>query len=97
MQKKSIQSWPAGSPCPIPCYPSFKSLLSSASHHFADDSGKEWPLGDSAMKKAASLVINDGLPFWAIKRMFQEAAPLPSFDTFAETMLSVMYANMGAS
>lgn len=86
-----ITPWRYKTECPLPVYPELKALLGKASHHFADDSAKEWPEAREAVEEAAILVINARLPFWAIKRMFEEIKPLVGFDSFISAMFTAIY------
>ncbi len=80
----SVKPWHSGSVCPEDGYANFAKALHQASHHYADDNGKEWEQGHRCMKQAADIAINAAWPYWAMKRMYKEAAPLPSFDSFME-------------
>lgn len=79
---KAVQPWPANTVCPEPDYPDFAKALNQASHHFADDSGKEWSAANACMDRAAEIAANAAWPYWAMKRMYQEIRPLPTFDDF---------------
>ena len=81
---KAVMPWPAGTICPEASYPEFSHELKMASHHFADDSGREWGAANDCMKRAAEIAVSALWPYWAMKRMYQEIAPLPSFDSFME-------------
>jgi hypothetical protein len=78
----AVRPWPAGAVCPEPSYPDFAGALKRASHHFADDSGKEWGSANACMDRAAEIAINAAWPYWAMKRMYAEIGPLPTFDNF---------------
>lgn len=80
----SVTPWPAGSVCSEVGYADFAKALHQASHHYADDRGKKWGHGNRCMEQAADIAINAAWPYWAMKRMHKEAAPLPSFDSFME-------------
>jgi hypothetical protein len=80
----SIKPWPAGSVCPEDGYADFAKALNDASHHFADDSGKEWGQANRCMERAVEIAANETWPYWVMKRMHKEVAPLPSFDSFME-------------
>ena len=84
LNKYAVKPWPAGGVCPEKDYADFAAALNKASHHFADDSGKEWGAADDWMSAAADIAIGVNWPYWAIKRMYREIAPLPTFDTFME-------------
>lgn len=62
--------------------------LSSASHHYADDSGKEWGVGRAAVKSAARHVNALGLGFNAAHRLHKHTSQLVSFDEFINAVLS---------
>ena len=79
---RAVKPWPAGSVCPEQGYADFADALKQASHHYADDSGKEWGSADGCMKGAAEIAASASWPYWAMKRMYAEIAPLPSFDNF---------------
>lgn len=81
---KAVQPWISGTVCPEPEYADFASALNLASHHFADDSAKEWGAAKACMKRAVEVAVNASWPYWAMKRMYREIAPLPSFDSFME-------------
>lgn len=78
----AVQPWPSGTICPEKDYPEFSKALNQASHHFADDSGKEWGQADACMARAAEIAVNAAWPYWAVKRMYAEIGPLPTFDNF---------------
>ena len=80
----TVKPWPADTVCPEKDYPAFAEELKQASHHYADDSGKEWGQANLCMERAADTAINAAWPYWAMKRMYREIAPLPSFDSFME-------------
>jgi hypothetical protein len=79
-----ITPWPAGAVCPEADYAAFAEALNNASHHFADDSGKEWGAANRCMERAAGIAINARWPYWAMQRMHKEIAPLPRFDDFMQ-------------
>lgn len=79
-----VMPWLAGTICPEPAYDDFASALNQASHHFADDSGKEWGRANDCMARAAEVAISARWPYWAMKRMHNEIGPLPTFDNFME-------------
>lgn len=79
---KPVKPWPAGTTCPEPDYPAFADALRRASYHYADDKGDEWADGDACMEQAVEIAINAGWPYWAMKRMYAEITPLPTFDSF---------------
>lgn len=81
----AVQPWRSGTVCPEPGYAEFAAALNRASHHFADDSGREWGVARACMKRAAEVAISARWPYWVMKRMHQEIAPLPTFDSFMET------------
>lgn len=87
-----VPPWPAGTICPEPAYADFADALNSASHHFADDSGKEWGLGDKYMARAAEVAISARWPYWAMKRMHKEIAPLPTFDNLMDVYCKLLMA-----
>lgn len=89
---KPVKPWPTGSACPEPAYPDFAKALKQASHHFADDSGKEWGAAHDCMDQAVSIAIEARWPHWAMKRMYREIGPLPSFDDFMERYCKVLLA-----
>lgn len=80
----AVQPWPAGTFCPEPAYADFADALNRASHHFADDSTKEWGLANECIARAAEIAISARWPYWAMKRMHNEIGPLPTFDSFME-------------
>lgn len=82
MSNKPVSPWPAGTDCPEPVFPAFKKALISASFHYADDSGSEWGSAGDRMREAARIAVEAEWPYWAIKRMYGEIKPLPSFDEF---------------
>lgn len=82
LNKYAVAPWPAGTTCPEQGYAEFAAALNKASHHFADDSGKEWGQAGDCMKKAVEIAINARWPYWAMQRMYREIAPLPTFDHF---------------
>lgn len=78
----TVTPWRAGTVCPETSYPDFAKALGIASHHFADDSGKEWGAANDCMDQAAEIAVNAAWPYWAMKRMYAEIGPLPTFDNF---------------
>lgn len=52
------------------------SLLSSASYHYADDSGKEWGTANMKKMEAAALINQHKLGFFAIECLYKEAPQL---------------------
>ena len=92
--KTNVKPWPAGTVCPEKGYADFAAALNKASHHFADDSGKEWGAANDWMDAAADIAIDARWPYWAMKRMYREVAPLPSFDTFMEGYCRTALANL---
>lgn len=93
---KPVQPWPAGTGCPEPQYPDFAKALGMASHHFADDSGKEWGAARLCMNRAAEIAIAAQWPYWAMKRMYAEIGPLPTFDSFMETYCKALHTRRAA-
>lgn len=61
--------------------------LSRASHNYADDSGKEWGIGDSHKHKAAAEVNRLRLSFRAIKALHEHAPQLVSLSDFIDAVL----------
>lgn len=51
-------------------------LLSSASYHYADDSGGEWGRASLAKMEAAAIINQHKLSFYAIKALYEEAPQL---------------------
>jgi hypothetical protein len=92
-----VQPWPAGSVCPEAGYADFAKALNDASHHYADDSGKEWGQAGACMERAVNVAINSAWPYWVIKRMHREIAPLPSFDSFMEAYCKRLLADAQVS
>lgn len=88
----AVLPWPAGTICPEPAYVDFADALNKASHHFADDSGREWGLADGHMARAAEVAISARWPYWAMRRMFNEIAPLPTFHSFMEVYCRLLMA-----
>jgi hypothetical protein len=82
MTFKSVKIWSRDEPCPEPDFPAFKRALVNASYHYADDSGGEWGSAGECMREAARIAVEAAWPYWAIKRMYEEAKPLPGFDDF---------------
>ena len=79
---RAVKPWPAGTICPEQDYSAFANELNMASHHYADDSGKEWGIASDCMNRAAEIAVNASWPYWAMQRMYREIAPLPTFDNF---------------
>lgn len=92
----AVKPWPAGSVCPEPDYAAFAEALKQASYHFADDSGKEWGRANLCMATAASYAINAAWPYWVMKRMYREIAPLPTFDSFMDVYCRQLLAKVMA-
>ena len=90
-----MQPWPAGTECPYEFYPEFKSLMQSASYHYADDSGNEWQRGSLYLQDAANMAADLELPFWVITRMVQETKSLVTLDLFMSKMLDYLYRHKG--
>ena len=63
------------------------SNLQSASHHYADDSGKEWGKARDHMNTAAALVNSGGRCFRAMLAVHKAAKPLPPLDDFVDVVL----------
>lgn len=89
-----VQPWRAGTTCPEPAYPDFAAALKKASHHYADDSGKEWGQADDCMKQAVEIAVRAAWPYWAMQRMYKEIAPLPTFDHFMGAYCQHALANL---
>jgi len=51
-------------------------LLSSASYHYADDSGKEWGAAQMKKMEVAALINQYKLSFYAIECLYKEAPQL---------------------
>jgi len=51
-------------------------LLSSASYHYADDSGREWGRASLAKMEAAAIINQHKLRFYAIEALYKEAPQL---------------------
>lgn len=77
-----MEPWPAGATCPAEGYPDFAKALSLASYHYTYDSGEMRRAGDGLMEHAAQIAIDASWPYWAMRWMYEEIAPLPSFDSF---------------
>lgn len=92
-----VKPWPAGSVCPEAGYADFAKALNDASYYFADDSGKEWSEGHRCMAQAVEIAVNAAWPYWAMKRMHKEAAPLPGFDSFMEAYCRQLLAKATAA
>jgi hypothetical protein len=93
---KQIAPWRADTVCPEKEYPDFAAALKLASHHFADDSGKEWGAAKACMDRAAEIAVSAGWPYWAMKRMYKEISPLPSFDDFMGTYCKRLHSPLAA-
>lgn len=61
--------------------------LSSASYHFADDSSKEWHLGQQSLNKAAKEINSLKLGYTAITALYAHKAQLIGFDQFVDAIL----------
>lgn len=62
-------------------------LLSSASYHYADDSGKEWGTANMKKMEAAALINQYKLSFYAIECLYKEA---PQLFTLGELINAVI-------
>ena len=89
---KAVQPWRSGTVCPEPAYAEFAKALNLASHHFADDSGKEWGAANRCMARAAEIAVGARWPYWAMQRMYKEISPLPTFDSFMGTYCKFLLA-----
>lgn len=94
---RQVKPWAAGSVCPEQDYPDFANALKQASHHFADDSGREWGEAHTHMKRAAEIAASASWPYWTMKRMYGEIAPLPNFDAFMEVYCRHILVDKGAA
>ena len=61
--------------------------LSDASHHYADDSGKEWGSAKASMDTAASTVNRLRLGFYAIQCLHRDKPQLVALDQFMDAIL----------
>ena len=61
--------------------------LSDASHHYADDSGKEWGLARHSLDTAASTVNRLRLGFYAIQCLHRDKPQLVALDQFMDAIL----------
>lgn len=93
---RALQPWPSGTDCPEEAYPDFAKALNQASHHFADDTCKEWGAARECMDRAVSIAVNASWPYWAMKRMYVEIAPLPTFDNFMGAYCKALLADAKA-
>jgi hypothetical protein len=62
-------------------------LLSSASHHFANDSGGEWGTGRAQVQSAARMVNEAGLGFYAIQCLQRDKPQLVTLEQFMDAIL----------
>lgn len=90
----TIKPWPANTTCPEPGYVEFAKALSSASYHFADDSGTEWSKGTEQLNLAAGIIIKHRWPYWAIDRMVNEIKPLMSISEVMNSLLNKLYGEL---
>jgi len=61
--------------------------LSDASHHYADDSGKEWGLGDAFRYAAAAEINRLKLGAYAIRCLAQDQPQLVGIDALLDAVL----------
>ena len=61
--------------------------LSDASHHYADDSGKEWGSARHSMDMAAATVNRLRLGFYAIQCLHRDQPQLVALDQFMDAIL----------
>jgi len=63
-------------------------MLSDASFHYADDSGKEWGKGRLALDIAASKCVQLKLSYDALELLYKDKPQLVSFSQFMDHILS---------
>jgi hypothetical protein len=62
-------------------------LMSDASYHYADDSGKEWGRARECKNEAAALINQLRLDYAAIKVLYEERQQLVSFENLVDAVL----------
>ena len=62
-------------------------LLSDASGHFADDSGKEWSMGRALVRRFAATVNASSLPYYAIVCLHRDQPQLVTLDHVMDAVL----------
>lgn len=62
-------------------------LLNAASYHFADDSAKEWGIGNQKVAEAANKVNQLSLSFSAIRALYAHRQQLVAFDQLLNAVL----------
>lgn len=67
-------------------------LLSSASFHYADDSGGEWSAGRADLLEAAQLCYECELSYDAIQTIYRHKHQLVSFSQLMDRVLVIGYA-----
>lgn len=66
------------------------SLFQTASFHFADDSGAEWPDGNAAVKKAAQHIVELNLGFYAIFHLHVHEESLVTMDQLIDAVFAAI-------
>ncbi|WP_422028101.1 hypothetical protein [Roseovarius sp.] len=61
--------------------------LQLASHHYADDSGREWGLARKHVSDAAEILNRNSLEYRAIQAIHREARPLMPLDDVIDEVL----------
>lgn len=62
-------------------------LISEASYHYAEDTGKEIGLGNMKMREAARAINNLELFYCPIKALYNHAPQLATFDALINTVI----------
>lgn len=62
-------------------------LLSDASYHYADDSGREWERANLAKMEAAAIINQHKLRFTAIEALYREAPQLITLNELVDAVL----------
>lgn len=62
-------------------------LLSSASYHYADDSGGEWGKASTAKMEAAALINQHKLTFSAIECLYKEAPQIFTLGDLVDAVI----------
>lgn len=70
--------------------------LSSASYHYADDSGKEWTQATNHVNSAADLIIKCKLELGAVRHLHSHQSQLVSLDDLMRRVLTKLYADRAA-
>lgn len=62
--------------------------ISSASYHYADDSGREWGTAHECLKSAASKINDLGLKYTAIGHLMRHTSQLVGMDQVFDAVLN---------